>query len=393
MLPKVARHARYPYLISVSRRTDAIVTEADLRRETTLDAIEKDARYAGRYVGSSHGSAPTASLAPMAHLFMFSHFSAFIHESRKKWGYVRGGKPPGLPPAIIEIIEKSRNSLKYLEGGDPDVGMMLKDFDAEVIQPARADYLPRFGTDLGVFRYQGQIYSTTHSAAFSLGIPFDRLGSSYIRDLATDYGRYFREWGAKIEDTNSFLNYLDESLVGQEENHESAEFYDHAFNDGGPETLNAFIVILHSALTFSNLLLVVDPQEDSFHTTFKLRYLTLYHTVRSIQALIGLREPSVDLSTLSRTYMQQILSLPLAKLIVKNNSNLSALRRSLIHYAPEDRFMAEVSLSEPLYGLLGATFPDLTFDDSVERIYACSVTVAEIFAEWHGGTTDLPSVS
>jgi hypothetical protein len=369
------------------------VTEADLRRKITLDAIKKDARYAGRYVGSSGGSTSTVSLAPIAHIFIFSHFSAFIHESREKWGYVRGGRPPELSPAVIEIIEKSRNSLKYLEGGDPDVGAMLKDFDAEVIQPARADYLPQFGTDLGIFRYQGQIYSTTHSAAFGLGIPFSRLGSPYIRDVATDYGKYFREWGAKIEDTKSFLNYLDEKYVGQEENRVSSDFYGHTFNGNGPEALNAFVVLLHSALTFSNLLLVADPQEDSFHTTFKLRYLTLYHAVRSVQALIGLREPGVALSTSSRTYMQKILSLPLAKLIVKNNSNPSALRRSLIHYAPEDRFMAEVSLSEPLYGLLGAAFPESTFDDSVECIYACSVAVAEIFAEWRGGSTDLPSGS
>lgn len=369
------------------------MAEVDLKRQITLDAIIRDARYVGHYIGSSRGSSPTCSLAPIAHLFMYGHFSAFVHESREKWGYVRQDQASTLSPAVIEIIKKSRNSLKYLEDDNLDASQIIKDFDTKVIGPARADYLPRFGTDLGIFRYDGKIYSTTHSATFGLGIPFDQLTSAYIRGVSTDYGRYFAKWGAKLEDTRSFLNHLDDGLVGQEENHKSEDFYAQIYNDSGPDSLNAFATLLHGAVNFSNLLLAADPLEDCFQTTFKLRYLTLYHAVRSIQALIGLRHPDISFSSSSKTHMKRILSLPLAKQIVKNESNPSALRRSLIHYSPEDRLMDTLRLSQPLYGLIGAAFPNSTFDDSVDLIYTSSVTVADIFAEWQGATTESLSTS
>jgi len=237
--------------------------------------------------------------------------------------------------------------------------------------------------DLGAFRYAEKVICTSHSAAFSLGAP-SRLfldEADYMKSLTTDLGRYIALWGATITPSASFLDHVDNDLVELDGDCSSKSVYASIFNESGPEELNGFLLALQGIMNFSTTLLSLDQNEESFYTIFKMRFLTLYSTVRSIQALIGFRSPDVPISAQSQLFMRRILSLPLAKLIV-HDEKVAGLRRSLMHYKPDDQFTSSLSMSEPIYGILNATFLDLRFDEAVSSIYSCADDTSSLFEEW-----------
>jgi len=351
----------------------------------TRDAIERDAQFVGRYISAALNG---GSAAPIVSLVLNNYFALFIAESQQWLRLFRLGMPNPLSEDVRQIIKQSRNSLKLFEDSNRRIRGQLTYFKDGILSEHRSYFYDRFGdavppeaTDLGIFRYSGSIICTTHSASFGLGVPAKKLleEEGLVRGLAKDYGRYLSLWGTRITEAPSFLGCLDDALVGKDEDVRSCEFYARTFNEAGPEELNGFLSVLQSAMNFTSEILSLESNVESFYTVFKIRFLTLYHVIRSIRPLIGNR--ALTISSLSQSYILRIISNPMAKLII-SDADVTGLRQSLVHYRPEARFVARLDTAAPLYGLLRAAFPGRTAMEAVGEVYQCAADTAALINDW-----------
>ncbi|MFC5828482.1 hypothetical protein [Nonomuraea insulae] len=250
-------------------------------------------------------------------------------------------------------------------------------------QPQLALFLE---TDLGLFSYGGKLITTTHSATFHLGVdPVTLLtdGSGvYLHSIYEEYGRYF---GASEADTgahiDTFVSCLDsENFNRWPDDVRADRYYRRVFNGEDTPDLNALLTVFRGMINFVDSVIgASDDTRGIEYTVFKIRYLTLYHVLRSLRILSD--ERPRDLTERSARSINKITQTPEVELIL--DPAVRPFRNILAHYSLDSRVeVAKIDVSEPLFGLIPIYFPShntATFNETVNR---CIRATAIVMEEW-----------
>jgi hypothetical protein len=361
-------------------------------RHLTLDAATTDAAYAGRLVSSATGA--DGRVTSLAVLCMASYLSLFVHESYARFQEIDKQAAQKIkPPADVQkIIARSRHSLKLFEDTNRGVTGQIRYFRDEIIANHHANFIEKIpvpflrplGKDLGVFTYSGATVATSHTVTFALGFEPRALlakgSGTLVRSTMEDYGRYFAEWGASLQaGSSAFPSHMNAELIANRDVRATDE-YRRIFNGPATPALNAVLSGFQASLNALDRLVGLDTDLLSLQTTLKLKFLTIYHVLKSLAIL--LQECPVQLSRKSEATIRSILSEPSAS--TATNANTRPFRDTLLHYRPDSRIdLSRLSLGRPLYGLVELFFwmsPD-AFDTFLTTLVADVASQMNTWAE------------
>lgn len=361
------------------------------RRRLILDAATVDAAYAGRFIGSLRRA--DNRISPVAVFCMFSYFSLFVHESyaRLKELDPQLAQQISLSTDAAKVIARSRHSLKLFEDTKRGVNGQLEYFRDEIIPSHREMFIDRIrlpflrflGKDLGIYSYDGVPVSSTHAATFALGIEpqvlFGTDAGRKQREIAREYGQYFAEWGATLDQQSlSFPAHMSATHLEDKDVRAERE-YGHRFNGSGTPGINALLSVFQATLNAADKLLSLDMEPESRQTTVKLKYLAIYQIVRSLEILLA--DQATQLRSESMNTIRSIVGHPTARLITDPSKR--PFRNTLMHYGPDSRIdLTQLSLGRPLYGLVEECFSmDLaSFDTLLATLIAEAASVMNAWA-------------
>lgn len=358
-----------------------------------MHAIQEDAVFAGKYIRSlRHPN--SCALSPVMAFCMGSYLSLFVYESQRQIKRIDPDSATQLSEPAQLILTRSRHSLKFFEHTKLGLEGLQSTFWDEIV-PAHRDYyvgLLRFrflkflATDLGIYRYNGKIISTTHTASFSLGLEAKALANEdlgkFIFDISSEYGSYLAGLGARLDTSaTAFPASLDPSLLArEEEDYRADEFYRKIFN--GPETpaLNATLLLLLGHLNFVNEIVPADRTVASLqYSTFKIRFLAVYQIVRSLEILYT--HQAKELSSDSIRVIEYIVRHPVAVQLM--SEDIRPLRNTLIHYDIDSRLDLSRIATEDLLGtLLTAALGNHQVEQFLGQLDAFTAEAAQYMNEW-----------
>ena len=326
---------------------------------------------------------------------MAPYLSLFVHESYRK---LRTGDPALtslLSSDVESIVARSRHSLKLFEDTHRGIDGQLAYFRDELL-PAHEHrflgntWLPlaRFlEKDLGLFRYDGRVIATTHAANFHLGIEprelLEKTGPE-LRAIYEKYGRYFGHLGARLDsDEATFVSCLDPIRFNRRPDDVRAEHYYRCVFDGkdNPD-LNALLTVFRSMINFADSVITAcGSSSNAKYTVFKIRFLTLYQVLVSLQTLHDERLRA--LTARSVTFIQQITGTTEAQLIVQRSAK--PFRNTLMHYNLDSRVdTTKVDINEQLFGLVPIYFPTYDTTALAATVNRCISETATVIEEWAG---------
>jgi hypothetical protein len=322
------------------------------------------------------------------------YIALFVHESYAKLAKTDPIIADHVSADFKKIVARSRHSLKLFEDTKRGIDGQLDYFRDEILAThtehftGNAPRLFRFlETDLGLFSYASRLISTTHAANFHLGLsPRDTLAMTgqEIRTFSQQYGRYFGRLGAQVpaESAGTFFNQIDPQQMGKVGNDvRSADYYIRGFDGPGSQDLNALLTVFRCMVNFVSTAIPSPDANGRFdYTEFKIRFLTLYQVLGSLQILhLDERYPLTSRST---RVLQEILDTPAAQTIMDRSAK--PFRNTLMHYNLDSRIdLSKVDLNDPVFGLAPVYFPscnDLAdLNEIVEQVLA---NTTEVIDEW-----------
>lgn len=353
------------------------------------EAISTDAAFAGRFI-SSLGQA--REVAPAALFCMFNYLSLFAYESHARLKKMSPSLSAGwaFSNGAADLLARSRHSLKLFEDTKRGVQGQLEFFANEVgpahrrafIEPVRLPFASAWKTDLGLTLYRGRLVTSTFATTFTLGYPPEKLlldgTGEALKRIAQEFGAYFAGLGAMHDPgARSFASALNAvDIVNRDVR--SASWYRNGFNGELTPAINMLLGTFQGLVNTCDQLLCLDVSEASRQTIFKLRYLTVYQVLRSLEILKS--EHSHRLTTGSHSCIDALLADPEAMRLV--DPAKKPLRNTLMHYGPDRRIaLKSLVLDRPLYGMIEQVFR-VDYDDMEERLAGLSARVAEGFNQW-----------
>lgn len=353
--------------------------------------ITSDAVYIGS-LGSDFADERYASFVSIVSLCMVPYLSLVVHESYRK---LEAGNPAlaaSLSQDVKEIVERSRHTLKLFEDHHRWIPGQIAYF-RDAILAAHASYflgpLPAgFGNDLGIFSYDQKPILTSHSSAFNLGIEpaalLNMLGSE-SREIYRQYGNYWRQLGARLDvPGKTFVSHMDAQKFNQEPDDVRADAYYPRIFDGADNTyLNALLTVFRCMMNFIDTIVSAGATANGIeYTVFKIRFLTLYAVLASLQRLYAERS-SYNLTPRSVQFMEQIVQAPENQVITAQPAK--PFRNTLMHYNLNSHVnLTRVSLTEPLFGLVPIYFPAYNTATFAALVNRCIAKTSAAMNEWAG---------
>jgi hypothetical protein len=265
-------------------------------------------------------------------------------------------------------VTRARHSLKLFEDTRRGIAGQL-DYFRDEIQAAHKDRFIgsvvrpfRFlAKDLGLFTYDSKLITTTHVATFHFGMPPKDLLSKAgpeVQAFTEQYGRYFQHLGAQVPASGgaTFFSRLDPAkLTDTIDDVRSAEYYDDVFDGSASPDLNALLTVFRCMANFADAAIPVTEINGGIdYTEFKIRFLTAYQVLRSLQVLRD--DTTRTLTPRSAGYLGRILGAPEALAIMA--SPAKPFRNLMMHYGPDTRVdLAKIDLNDPLFGLAPYYYP------------------------------------
>jgi hypothetical protein len=345
-----------------------------------IQGITSDAAYVGDLTRDL-GDARYASFASKMNFCVIPFNSLFVHESYRKLMTSDPALAALLSSDVKQIVERSRHTLKLFEDNKRGIGSQLDYFRGK-ISPAHKSYfldsirfgLGRFlGTDLGLYSYDGRLIATTHGAAFHMGVePTELLKKQgqQIQAIYEEYGRYFGLLGARLDsERETFVGHLRPASFNQHlDDVRSGQYYRRVFDGAGNPDLNALLTVFRCMMNFVDSVITAGADANMVeYTVFKIRFLTLYQVLASLQMLHA--DQSYKLTDRSVHFMERILQTPEVQLIMARSAK--PFRNTLMHYNLDTRVdLTRLDISQPLFGLVPIYFPShdvLTFAATVDR--------------------------
>ncbi|MFE7461025.1 hypothetical protein [Streptomyces sp. NPDC057554] len=355
--------------------------------------IRSDAAYAGRFMHDlTHSRA--AEHSNILAFCMAPYLSLFVHESYRKRKIIDPKLPQLLSTDVEAIVARSRNSLKLFEDNQRGVEGQLT-FFRDKISSVHADMflgntwlrIARFlEVDLGLYSYEERIISTTHAAVFHLG--FDPLVMPAevrrlkLQAIYEEYGRYFRGLGAGTDSgAQTFMSNLDPKRFDRYPNDvRSAKYYSQVFNGRGTPDINRLLMVFRGLMNFIDSVVGLGTDANKVeYTVFKIRFLTLYQVLGSLQLLQD--ELPGDLTARSTRLIKKITDTSSASLIMDRSAK--PFRNTLMHYNLDSRVdLARVDVTQPLFGLVPIFFPSHDAESFIEAVDSCIEETTSVMEEW-----------
>lgn len=353
------------------------------------DAIDVDVAFVGRFISSL---VKAETLAPSALFCMFNYLSLFAYESYARLKILDPSTAGGVSftPGMLDLLERSRHSLKLFEDTHRGVSGQLDFFADKVapahrrafIDPVRLPFASAWKADLGLTRYEDQLITSTFATTFTLGHPPEKLfldgTGETLKNISQEYGRYFRHLGAVPDPTaQSFVSAMDVSGIANQDVRSVVQ-YSNGFNGKMTPTINMLLSTFQGLINTCDQLLGLDTSEASRQTIFKLRYLTVYQVLRSLSIL---KDEKVRVLTLqSHQYIDGLLADPDAILIV--DPAKKPLRNTLMYYGLDTRIdLTGLTRGRPLYGMVEQVF-QLDFEEMEQRLAELTGRIAGELNTW-----------
>jgi hypothetical protein len=359
------------------------------RRAIVIDsAMRADAIFAGRII-SAFTKPELVDAAPVLSFCLGSYFSLFVYEGYARLPEVAPKLYTPLSPLAQSVTARSRHSLKFFEDTHRGIEGQISYFEDEIF-PAHAQrfygntWLPlarRWETDLGLYRYAGRLVSTTHAATFGLGLDpktmFNKNAGPELVRIMTEYGQYFGALGATLDaKASSFMDDVDVAQFGKPgDDVRSERYYQRVFNGETTPSINALMTVFQASIDFIDVLVPSSLE----YSLFKIRFLTVYQVLRSLEMLRT--ERASELSTESLAAIAGIVDTTEAQLIV--DPSAKPFRNTLMHYGPDNRIDLSLVDKDDLIGsLVPLCYGGLTATDFAVKLDVCIAHTAAGLNAW-----------
>lgn len=329
-------------------------------------------------------------------LCMAPYFSLVIHEAK--------GKPQAIDPSVFdgfsadaaEVSARARHSLKLFEDTQRGIKKQLEFFENDILAEHSARFLGntwlpfarRWEKDLGLFTYEGMLVTTSHAAAFHLGVEPQNLfrddDGAYIRSTMEQVGRCFHKLGARLDapGDDTFVRHLVGNRVKRTDVRAS-DYYPRTFNGSTTEAINGVLTDFQTLMNFIDKVITAGANVLNLeYTVFKVRYITVYAVLQSLKLL---KEDSrYPLSPTSTAVIENILAAPAGRAVT--DGSVRHFRNTLMHYnLLPSADTAKVDLNQPLFGLVPQYFASYDFEGLSEVVDTCIRETASYLNNWADG--------
>lgn len=367
-----------------------------LHDDVIVAGVLNDADYAGRLFGdlqAMQGSDPSGVIP----FCVAPYVALFIHEARRKPQNIDPSVFAGMSAEAELICANSRHSLKLFEDTKRKIDGLLDHFLKEIWAKHSRRFLGNtwfpparlIEVDLGVYRYGGRVVSTTHSAAFHLGIEAEHLfgndGGPYIRRIMSEFGQCFGALGADLRSPGARTFVA--SLSGAElesSDVRAHRYYGRVFNKRSTPGMNGLLSDFHARMNFVDSIVAAGSDVlDLEYTVFKMRYIALYQVLSSLNVLKRDSFHYSRLSSDSREYVERIVGSPEAEVLLARQ--VRGFRNTLMHYnLLGDVDIDKIDLDAPLFGLVSNYFPDYDYRSLSEIVDRALKTTSVELNAWAG---------
>lgn len=248
--------------------------------------------------------------------------------------------------------------------------------------------------DLGIFIYNGHIIGSTHTLFFNLGyeksffpvpnisLEIDKIMKELPFDVAKSIGEYYGELSInrylKINIKSRNGQYIKGKLFEQtSKDTKSDKFYDYIFEQGLSCNIKMSLLLLLSSINFLNYV-IPEIIYDSHTTYFKIKYITLYHVLISLQKIQAYGYREKILSDKSKNYLAKIIKDKNAKLIISKPK----FRNILVHYGMSSISVSKLDVKIELYGLVEYFFDEISYFELNSLVNSQINRISIILEEW-----------
>lgn len=360
-----------------------------LEEAVIRQGVASDAAYAGNLTTDIHaiagGGASTLSFCISPYL------SLYIHESLAKLKAIDPATSALLTSGVQQIVARSRHSLKLFEDTKRGVDGQLAYF-RDVLMPAHRDRFlgnVRFKvfrfleTDLGLYRYDGRLISTTHAANFHMGQDPQAIltmPGAEIQAIYQEYGHFVATLGGRrCTPGQTFVSHLDPRKFNSHvDDVRSERYYPKVFDGSSNPDLNALLTVFQAMLNFAHIA-GVGGSGAADYSAFKIRFLTLYQVLGSLRIL---RDGQLrTLTSRSIQFINKLVGSPEAQLILAPAAK--PFRNTLMHYNLNPKVdKLRVDIEAPLFGLVPIYFPAYDAGTFASAIHECIAEAATTMDEW-----------
>ena len=320
---------------------------------------------------------------------MHNYICLIVHESHRALQAIEPNLAQLLAYDCAAAIERARHSVKLFDDKHkqlPDIG---RDFGS-IVKAHREEFLGNtwlplarpLEKDLALWRYRGRVISTSHVAIFFLAFSPQQIQDPSalgreLYDIAAELGQY----AAVVTDQlpwagASFMDALKRTDLTKKDVR-AEKIYQQAFDPALPAEIKAALTGITCALNAVDVLLADDADGQSAVTVAKLRYITLHHTLSSLDKLADQYGPRLQPNT--RELLDDILTAPMSAKVTQAHRGF---RNTLVHYRPEHGVQGQLSQQVPLCGLVDVYFPGEDFASLTTKVARHVTDVARRMQAW-----------
>ncbi|MFF4277496.1 hypothetical protein ACFY0Z_01630 [Streptomyces kronopolitis] len=357
--------------------------------------VARDADYTGRLFRDFQ-TANTARISSIIPLCVTPYLSLVLHEAKRKPKAVDSTVFDGFSAEAEEVCARARHSLKLFEDTQRHIEGQLRFFKDDILNKHSEHFLGntwlwlarRWEKDLGLFTYEGKLVTTSHAAAFHLGVEAEKLfqddNGDYILGIMQQMGRCFAALGARLDSQGgeTFARYLSDAHLKSTDVRTST-YYAQAFNGAATPAVNGVLTDFQVRMNFIDKIITAGADiHDLEYTVFKIRYVTLYQVLSSLKILK--EDAHYPLSPSSNAALEEILNNDAVGVIT--DGAVREFRNTLIHYnLLRGADTTKVDLEQPIFGLVPQYFPAYDFGELSELVDTCIRETAYSLDNWASG--------
>ncbi len=354
--------------------------QVDLAEQASLTLIAADAKLFRDLVFNPHFE----PIRFMVGLAFMPPLSMFVYESAEyvKREYPTASEIQALLQSHKDLLRRSRLRLKLLDDSNKSYEEIL-DSARELVAINNSWFQDHRGVlaplkrllqrDLGVYFMQNEAFCTTHVGFLNMGLTKEELSASslsletlghHMHDISVDLGRYVAALlqGLGI-DVHAAYDAHEVSLPPiQFRDLKSERFYTTMAPQVAPHqsTVSLLLTLILSQVNTARIF-VPKIAVDNEVAALKIRLVSLFHAVSSLQKLLDQHKRTPLLHSAAAEQITDMLGTPSVRAIRKKG--YQRLRNNLVHYKVDESIALHLSPNLPLFGLVEANVSGKSLTD------------------------------
>jgi len=286
-----------------------------------------------------------------------------------------------------DILRASRTRIKLFDDSQKDISSLISHLEwatnfvhkwmNENHVGALAFLQKWLQTDMGLFYYSNHLICTTQFALINMGLEKTDIAttergkpinmSELARSIGYDIGQYIGSLSNGLTNISNkraikVAQYQLSDNSFREKNKKAEDYLRKIYNGESTPQLNLCLLLFSATTnfvvhTFSKLAI------NNSETWFKVKFLTLYHTVSGLTKIQNYFYNSAQLSELSKHYFGNLLSDKEIKLL----KHQTKFRNLLVHYSLRDAKGMVLDPTIKYFGIIEYFFSGRKFED-VDKI-------------------------